>query len=37
VPLTVEGHRFKRHLYFVLHRQKYRSAGLQAWIKHCQI
>ena len=36
VPLTVPGRDFRRLFYFVLHRQKYRSAGLQRWITLCR-
>lgn len=36
VPLTVENHYFRRHLYFILHKQKYRSAGIARWIEHCR-
>ncbi|NVK42392.1 MAG: LysR family transcriptional regulator [Oceanospirillaceae bacterium] len=36
VPLAVPGRDFRRLFYFVLHRQKYRSAGLQRWITLCR-
>ncbi|GGO87126.1 transcriptional regulator [Marinobacterium nitratireducens] len=36
VPLVVPGRDFRRLFYFVLHRQKYRSAGLERWIALCR-
>ena len=36
VPLKVDGRSFERNLYFVLHKQKYRSAGIEQWIKLCR-
>lgn len=37
VPLNVPAHRhFDRHFYFILHKQKYRSAGIDAWIDLCR-
>jgi len=37
VPLKVpEQRRFDRQFYFILHKQKYRSAGIHAWIKLCR-
>ncbi len=37
VPLTVPEYRtFNRQFYFILHKQKYRSAGIDAWIKLCR-
>jgi DNA-binding transcriptional LysR family regulator len=36
VPLTVENHTFERHLYFILHKQKYRSAGIELWMELCR-
>ncbi len=36
VPLRVEGRRFNRHLYFILHKHKYRTAGIEQWIQLCQ-
>ncbi|EMP55759.1 LysR family transcriptional regulator [Marinobacter santoriniensis NKSG1] len=37
VPLSVPSHRhFDRHFYFILHKQKYRSAGIDAWIELCR-
>lgn len=37
VPLAVPGHRrFDRQFYFILHKQKYRSAGIDAWIELCR-
>lgn len=36
VPLPVPGRDFRRLFYFVMHRQKYRSAGLERWIRLCR-
>lgn len=37
VPLTVpEYRRFDRQFYFILHKQKYRSAGIDAWMELCR-
>ncbi|WP_426415034.1 LysR family transcriptional regulator [Aestuariirhabdus sp. LZHN29] len=36
VPLAVPGRDFSRHFYFILHRSKYRSAGIRRWIELCQ-
>lgn len=37
VPLSVPEHRrFDRHFYFILHKQKYRSAGIDRWIRLCR-
>jgi len=36
VPLQVPGRDFRRLFYIVLHRQKYRSAGLERWIALCR-
>ncbi len=37
VPLTVPEHRrFDRQFYFIMHKQKYRSAGIDAWIELCR-
>jgi DNA-binding transcriptional LysR family regulator len=36
VPVNVPGRDFHRRLSLVLHRQKYRSAGLQAWLQLCR-
>lgn len=35
VPLTVPQRDFHRSLYLVLHKQKYRSTGLDAWLALC--
>ena len=36
-PLTVPEHRrFDRQFYFIMHKQKYRSAGIDAWIDLCR-
>jgi DNA-binding transcriptional LysR family regulator len=37
VPLRVPAHRlFDRTFYFILHKQKYRSAGIDRWIELCE-
>lgn len=36
VPLNIPQRDFKRHFSIILHRQKYRSAGLQQWLDLCQ-
>ena len=37
VPLKVPEHRqFDRQFYFILHKQKYRSAGIDAWMELCR-
>ncbi|MFO7527736.1 MAG: LysR family transcriptional regulator [Marinobacter sp.] len=37
VPLEVPQHRrFDRQFYFILHKQKYRSAGIDAWMELCR-
>ncbi|MCL6417517.1 LysR family transcriptional regulator [Aestuariirhabdus sp. Z084] len=36
VPLAVPGRDFSRHFYFILHRSKYRSAGIRRWIELCR-
>lgn len=37
VPLKVPQHRqFDRQFYFILHKQKYRSAGIDAWMELCR-
>ncbi|WP_138441745.1 LysR family transcriptional regulator [Marinobacter alexandrii] len=36
-PLKVPEHRqFDRQFYFILHKQKYRSAGIDAWMELCR-
>lgn len=35
-PVEVPGRDFRRRLSLVLHRQKYRSAGLKAWLELCR-
>jgi len=35
VVLPVAGRRFARHLYLIVHRQKYRTAAMQHWIRLC--
>lgn len=37
IPLEAPGHRtFDRSFYFILHRQKYRSAGIDRWMTLCR-
>lgn len=36
VPLAVPGRDFSREFYFVLHRQKYRSPGVERWLELCR-
>ncbi len=36
VPLQVPARDFSRAFYFVIHRHKYRSAGMQRWIELCR-
>jgi DNA-binding transcriptional LysR family regulator len=36
VPCKVPGRDFRRQFYFVLHKQKYRSAGLTHWLELCR-
>lgn len=36
VPLAVPQRDFRRHFYFVIHRHKYRSPGIQRWLALCQ-
>ncbi|WP_336366831.1 LysR family transcriptional regulator [Marinobacter sp. C2H3] len=37
VPLAAPSHRsFDRQFYFILHKQKYRSAGIDRWMALCQ-
>lgn len=36
VPLATPQRDFRRHFYFVLHRRKYRSAGIRLWLDLCQ-
>jgi DNA-binding transcriptional LysR family regulator len=35
VPLTVPHRDFRRYFYFILHKHKYRSAGIQRWVALC--
>ena len=35
VPLPVAGRDFNRKFYAILHRQKYRSAGIERWLELC--
>ncbi|MGB1465882.1 MAG: LysR family transcriptional regulator, partial [Alcanivorax nanhaiticus] len=36
VPLAVPHRDFSRDFYFVLHRQKYRSQGIERWLELCR-
>ena len=36
IELPVRHRDFRRHFYFVLHRHKYRSAGIQHWLDLCR-
>ncbi|WP_369603023.1 LysR substrate-binding domain-containing protein [Hahella sp. SMD15-11] len=36
IPLSTPGRDLKRELYFILHRQKYRSPGLEHWMSLCR-
>ncbi|AMQ90714.1 LysR family transcriptional regulator [Marinobacter sp. LQ44] len=36
VPLNVPHRPFDRHFYFILHKQKYRSAGIARWMTLCE-
>lgn len=36
VPLTIPHRHFKRHFYFVLHKQKYISSSIEKWLQLCR-
>lgn len=36
IPLKIVGRDLKRQFYFIVHRQKYRGAGLVRWLDLCQ-
>lgn len=36
VPLSIPRRDFRRRFYFILHRQKYRSAGIERWLELCR-
>jgi len=36
IPLSVPKRDWRRHFYFILHKQKFRTAGINRWIKLCQ-
>lgn len=36
IPLQTPQRDFSRQLYFILHKQKFRSAGIELWIEQCQ-
>jgi len=35
VPLNTPGKNFHRYFYFIVHKQKYRTAGLKRWLEIC--
>lgn len=35
IPLAIPSRDFHRYLYFIIHRQKYRGAGLNRWLAIC--
>lgn len=35
IPLKTPGKNFHRYFYFIVHKQKYRSAGLERWLEIC--
>lgn len=37
VPLSVKNRDFTRKFYFVLHKKKYRSEGVEQWIETCRL
>lgn len=37
IPLKVDSKDFSRNFYFIIHKQKYRSAGILHWMKLCGI
>jgi len=36
VPLQVRGRQFKRYFYLIVHKQKYRNAGMKHWLELCE-
>ena len=36
IPVNVPGRDFRRHFSIILHKDKYRSAGLEAWLRLCR-
>lgn len=36
VPLSAPGRNWIREFYFILHRQKFLSSGVESWMKHCR-
>lgn len=36
VPLSLPNKRFHRHFYFIIHKKKYRNAGVTNWLKLCR-
>jgi DNA-binding transcriptional LysR family regulator len=36
IPLTLPHRDLHRHFYFIIHRHKYRSAGIQRWLELCR-
>jgi len=37
VPLQIPSRSFERNFYFILHKEKYRSAGIKNWLELCQM
>lgn len=37
IALPIPGRDLRRHFYFILHRQKYRSEGIIRWLEQCRI
>ncbi len=37
VPLELPHRNLKRHFYFIMHKQKYRNAGIDQWLNLCRI
>jgi len=36
IELNVPQRDFERTLYFIMHKKKYRSAGVQRWLDYCE-
>lgn len=36
VPLPIPSRDWRRHFYFILHKQKFRTAGIHHWLELCQ-
>lgn len=37
IPLTITGRDLRRRFYFIIHKQKYRSAGILRWMEFCGV